>query len=398
MLGWLAAAAAPILIHLWMRHTHRDTPWAAMEFLREAIKRNARRLKLQQWLLLAVRTLLLLLLALAAAKPYLSGWNLFTGGAAVHRILVLDASLSMQYVAGDESRFEQAKRLAIGVLEGGNQGDTYSLCLLAEPPEVIVAGPVADVRSVRAQLSALQPTYATASLANTLTTIEELVAESPRTDSACEVLFFTDLAAHTWQAAGDQAAISAQLDRMAKIARMTIVDVGERASTNVAVRNLRLAGSLATTAEPVRLECEVANYGETPVENILVQIVADGVGAGEQTVSLTAGGQATLDFEVQLPEPGWQTIGVRTSDDALAADDQAWLALDVRRQLRALLVEGKPGAARYLRHAAGSRRWQVANPSVGCAGGRRWWKRRSTNSMSSSFATWPALLRASGCC
>ena len=94
LLWGLAAVALPILIHLINMLRQRRVQWAAMEFLREAIKRNARRLKLQQWLLLAVRTLVLLLLALAAAKPYLSGWNLLTGRPRVHRVLVLDASMS----------------------------------------------------------------------------------------------------------------------------------------------------------------------------------------------------------------------------------------------------------------------------------------------------------------
>ena len=70
MLGWLAAAAAPLLIHLWSRHRFREAPWAAMQFLLAAMRKNARRLQLQQWLLLAVRTLLIALVVLAVAEPY----------------------------------------------------------------------------------------------------------------------------------------------------------------------------------------------------------------------------------------------------------------------------------------------------------------------------------------
>ena len=70
MLGWLAAAAAPLLIHLWSRHRFREAPWAAMQFLLAAMRKNARRLQLQQWLLLAVRTLIIVLVVLAVAEPY----------------------------------------------------------------------------------------------------------------------------------------------------------------------------------------------------------------------------------------------------------------------------------------------------------------------------------------
>ena len=58
MLGWLAAAAAPLLIHLWNRRKYREVPWAAIEYLLAAMRKNSRRMQLEQWLLLAVRTLL----------------------------------------------------------------------------------------------------------------------------------------------------------------------------------------------------------------------------------------------------------------------------------------------------------------------------------------------------
>ena len=79
MLGWLAAAAAPIVIHLWMRQTHRETAWAAVRFLKAALERQARKLRLQHWILLAMRTLLLVLVALAAAKPLLESGLLGVG-------------------------------------------------------------------------------------------------------------------------------------------------------------------------------------------------------------------------------------------------------------------------------------------------------------------------------
>src|ERR1051326_9308722 len=80
MLGWLAAAAAPILIHLWSRHRYREAPWAAMQFLLAAMQKNARRMQLEQWLLVAIRTLIIVFVVLAVAEPY--GERLLAGGRA----------------------------------------------------------------------------------------------------------------------------------------------------------------------------------------------------------------------------------------------------------------------------------------------------------------------------
>src|SRR4051794_12872597 len=71
MLAWLAAAAAPIVIHLWNRRKYREVSWAAMEYLLAALRKNSRRIQIEQWLLLALRTLLIVLIVLAVAEPYI---------------------------------------------------------------------------------------------------------------------------------------------------------------------------------------------------------------------------------------------------------------------------------------------------------------------------------------
>src|SRR5947209_19116399 len=62
------AASLPVIIHLLNRKRFRVVTWAAMRFLLAAQRKNTRRMRLEQLLLLAVRTLLVLLLVLAMAS------------------------------------------------------------------------------------------------------------------------------------------------------------------------------------------------------------------------------------------------------------------------------------------------------------------------------------------
>ena len=69
----LAAAAGgavsiPIIIHLLNRKRFRVVTWAAMRFLLAAQRKNTRRMRLEQLILLAVRCLMVLLLVLAMAS------------------------------------------------------------------------------------------------------------------------------------------------------------------------------------------------------------------------------------------------------------------------------------------------------------------------------------------
>ncbi|MCA9245597.1 MAG: BatA domain-containing protein, partial [Planctomycetales bacterium] len=67
------AAAGPVLIHLMNRRRFRVVEWAAMDFLREAMQRNRKILRLRDLLLLILRTAVVLLFGLALARPFFSG-------------------------------------------------------------------------------------------------------------------------------------------------------------------------------------------------------------------------------------------------------------------------------------------------------------------------------------
>src|SRR4249920_3347223 len=100
LLWWLALAATPVIIHLLSKRRHRETEWAAMRFLLEAVRKNSRRLRIEQLVLLAVRASILILVVIALAQLLLEDLGgLFRPRLPAHKIIVIDASASMGLVA-----------------------------------------------------------------------------------------------------------------------------------------------------------------------------------------------------------------------------------------------------------------------------------------------------------
>jgi hypothetical protein len=65
------AVAVPVVIHLLSRSRRKRAVWGAMRFLQLAYKKQKRRLRLERWLLLATRCLVVLVAGLALAGPLL---------------------------------------------------------------------------------------------------------------------------------------------------------------------------------------------------------------------------------------------------------------------------------------------------------------------------------------
>src|SRR5947207_3880860 len=90
-LGGLVLASVPIIIHLLNRRRFVRVDRAPMKYLKLTIKTNRRRLRIEQLILLALRTLAIVVLICAIARPVLSSTGLgawLSGRSRTSRILV----------------------------------------------------------------------------------------------------------------------------------------------------------------------------------------------------------------------------------------------------------------------------------------------------------------------
>ena len=121
----LLAAAVPILLHLVQRKEPPTITFPAVRYLQDATREHQRRLRLQHWLLLLVRTLLIAALVLAAAGPSVPRSNVATHAPSA-LVLILDNSASSGAVVGGTSRLDGLAAAARAVLGRATPSDALS--------------------------------------------------------------------------------------------------------------------------------------------------------------------------------------------------------------------------------------------------------------------------------
>lgn len=343
MLGGLAAASIPILLHLLNRRKFRERRWAAMRFLLAAIKKNQRRIRLEQLLLLAVRTLLILLVVLAMARPFLESYQPIALGQRSHRVLVLDGSLSMGYTTADTSRFEQAKSLAQRMVKDSRRGDAISVVLMGDPPKVVVPGPSANLGEVSKEIAEIAQTHGTVDLTATFEAVDRVLAASDIPQK--EVVFLSDLQASSWRKGrgADDGLRRAAAKLTARDARSIVIDVGATGGPNRAITDLALNLPVVTVGGPSPVvTATLKNFGREPAPGVRVRLVVDGQVTDEQQVSLEPGEDRAVAFVTAFAAAGDHLVEVLIDDDPLPIDNHRWLAVPVRERLKALLVDGDP--------------------------------------------------------
>jgi len=351
------SAVAPIIIHLLSKRKYNETTWAAMTYLLAAIQKNARRIQIEQILLLAVRIAILLLLALGLADLSCNwsgriGPTLIAGGT-THTVLVLDGSYSMASKRTARDAFETSKQLAIDLVRDGNQGDGFTLVLMSDPPRVIVAEPAFDPKDVIEEIESLRRPDAGADLSATLAEVRTVLDAAQRDHkrlTQSRVCFFTDLQGTTWDdAVTDQR--REEIKRLSQLAALVLVDLGQPDEENLAVTNLESLEPYVTVSRDVAFRAQVRNLGLQDRPRCLVEFFVDGRRMQQRYVSVAAGEETAVPFSHRFEGPGDHDVEARLDSDALKVDNHRYLSVPVKESIRVLCIAGKPGSARFVQLA-----------------------------------------------
>ena len=166
-LGAAGAAFVPLILHLMARRQTVRMPFSTVRFLKLAQKQSSSKIRMENFLLWLLRTLLMLLLALAFAKPvYRSigsgGLGAFLGASRRDVAIVWDVSYSMGYERGPKKVWEDSKEAVKAIIGGLSRGDKVSIFLASDSVVPLIGEPTTDLELAMATVKSqsMRPTSA----------------------------------------------------------------------------------------------------------------------------------------------------------------------------------------------------------------------------------------------
>lgn len=341
----LAAAAIPILIHLFTRRRPREVRFSSLEFLSEVQQSEIRRLRIKQWLLLALRTLAVLAIATAMARPALPGGAGRAGEAAATTIVALiDVSGSMGALAADNRPLlAEARRAAEDLLATLGPADQLLLVPYDRTPRPVSEQPLADAGRLRAALQSLAPSAHVTDHAAALSLAARALTEARSLNK--ELVWFSD-----FQRSGlaEGAALSAAGPW--NESRIYLVPFVPRSRANAGLTDARLMPSDAGTALAVTAHGSSVPAGDFALEVRDVQETGATLGRG--FVSLPGDGDGTTLLPLSaMPDAGGEVL---LPADVLPLDDRRVFAAGRAGALRVLLREDGPPSPLRLALQAGA--------------------------------------------
>lgn len=342
----LAAAALPLIAHLLSRRGGPTIDFPAVRFVRIAAAEQAARDRPRDVLLLALRILIVALIALAFDRPVWSSSAAPSSdpGAGEDVVIVLDASASMSRTdhARGRTLFQIARDRALDELAAAAaNGSRVGIVVASLAPEALLPR-LSDQHQVLAdRLGALEVTLQRADIPSALALASALPAldeDRPRTR---RIVVFSDMQASAWTPV-TSAPAGVTLDLRL---------LGPGASTaNLAIADIEITPPRPIVGRQATVSAKVTNYSDAPARPTIACATLDADAewsdARAVTPNLAPGASTTVSFPLTFSAAVQTPVRVALVDTGFTHDDAAFLVAEVRDARRVALITASPDEAR----------------------------------------------------
>jgi len=321
------AAAFPFLLHLFSKRKVKVVPFSSITFLKAMQKRQVRAIKIKQLLLLVIRTLIVLLVVLAFARPATKGGYLGSH-ATVSAVIIVDNSASMGLSVKDGRLFDLAIKKAKGVITQLEQSDEAAVITTAgdfsRPESGNAFGNPAAAMSFADKI---ELTDGRADLMRSFNQAVTLLNE--RLNLNREIYIISDLQETSFDPARDAQDFGG---------KVFLVDLPAEDVDNSGVAQVDLGNQLIEVGTEFTATATVKKYSGSGNPEMLVSIYLDDKRVGQNGLQLKAGETGSVPFALSVTSPGYHAGYVSLSDDDLLADNVYYFTFYIPDRFTVLLV------------------------------------------------------------
>ncbi|NOX99541.1 MAG: VWA domain-containing protein, partial [Verrucomicrobia bacterium] len=412
LLTGLIGISVPIVIHLLNRRTSRVIEWGAMDFIFQSLIIRNRRIQLEEALLMGARCLLIGLLALALARPFVPPgsaipwlvvlplmllaivglgvatvlqnerkwriWifsvsagililcgllilfekyldlNRFGGGGRQDIVIIIDGSTSMSMEFDGVSNFQRAVDEAREVIKRAPRGHAFSIIVGGPSPSAKILDPTTDRAELNAVLDDVRPLDGSMAAYHSLT-LASLSLEHGDNPSK-QILFLTDGQNVGWEVGQNgrwnflRDAFHNLTSEPRIILRQLPLPTHIR---NIAITDISLSRDIVGIDRSVTISVSVENTGNESITPAALELNIDGKKYTDNSLGQIApDATATVTFDHRFKHAGAHSLkAALTVDDEIVQDNVRHHALNVADSLGVLLVDGRTDG-RFLERAA----------------------------------------------
>jgi uncharacterized membrane protein len=318
----LLAASIPVIIHLFNLRKLKKIEFSTLTFLKELQKNKIRKIKLKQWILLALRVLIILFIVMAFARPALQSVQIggTTSAAKTSAVFILDDTYSMSVVDQKGSYFNQAKEIINKVISQLQEGDDVVL--------IQVSGITSEnkltsnISEFVKNIDQLDISFQSSDLNSAIIKAAQLISESQNFNK--EIYVLSDFQKDKINQKKLENDLSELIDERV---RLYSFDLSDKDVFNLSVDDIKINNQIFEKNKPVSFSITITNNSKQDVNSAVVSLFLDKERAAQKSFDVRAGESTTVDIEATPKTSGFIEVTAEIETDEIEHDNKRYNSL-----------------------------------------------------------------------
>lgn len=330
----LIAASIPILIHLLNLRKLKRIEFSTLMFLKELQKNKIRKIKLKQWLLLAIRILIILFIVTAFARPALKGLTIggSSSSAKTTAIFIFDDTFSMEVVDGKGSFINQAKNISLKILNQLQEGDDAAILLVSDElkNEIKLTKNLVELKK---QINDISSSAVSGNLNSALVKAASLIGGSKNFNK--EIYLISDFQKSRLSDENSFSNLSRLLNEKVRLFK---IQFQQKEIFNAGIDNIKINNQIFQVGKTINISAKVSNYSNRKQNNFVVSLFVQGERAAQKSVELDGNQSKEVVLETIIKTAGFNDVCVEIEDDELMKDNRRYSGFIVPENISLLML------------------------------------------------------------
>jgi len=337
----LFAAAIPLIIHMLNLRKLKIIDFSTLKFLKELQKSKIRKIKFKQWLLLALRVLIILFIVFAFARPTLKEIALSgtTSSAKTSAVFILDDSFSMSFVESQGSLFNQAKSEINKILTLLKEGDDSEI-ILTSASNFDNYKLSKNLSFIKKKIKGLNFSLITSKLNDAIKKGFELLSSSNNFNK--ELYVFSD-----FQKINLPDNYSKNKNTFDDI-KLYSIKLGGENYKNIGIDKLTLGTQILEINKPIKFNATLTNYSSEKISNIVLSLFINGERKNQKNISLNPGTSINQELNTEVSTSGFISAFVEIDDDELLPDNKRFINLYIPEKINIGIIADKSSDRQFI--------------------------------------------------
>jgi hypothetical protein len=343
----LFAASIPVLIHMLNLRKLKRIDFSTLAFLKELQKNKIRKIKLKQWLLLALRILIILFLVMAFARPTIKGIAIggTSSAAKTTAVFILDDTYSMSVVDAKGSWLNQAKSEILELLKQLQEGDDVALVLVSDNSnkEIKTTGNLSDFEK---QVGGVNVSYSSGTVHNALVKAANILDDSKNFNK--EIYILSDF--QSGRLSGNES-LPDLGQILNKEVRIYTIDYSGKEIFNLGIDQFKSENQIFEKDKPVNFNVTLTNYSNQQVNNEVVSLYLNGERSSQQSVTISPGASKIISMQAVSNSTGFINAIAEIEDDDILQDNKRYLNFYIPNKIPVIIFSDNQPDTKYLKLA-----------------------------------------------